>query len=55
MGIIASDMAGNIDFTAYEIDTDYYNAQEQRFQNYLKQPRLPFPTESIPVIPATLF
>lgn len=34
---IAADKAGNIDFTAYEIDADYYRAQEKRFANYKQQ------------------
>lgn len=25
------------DFTAFEIDKDYYDAQEKRFQNFIKQ------------------
>jgi len=28
------------DFTGYELDTDYFNAQEQRFANHIAQPKL---------------
>ncbi len=34
---IAADRAGNIDFTAYELDTEYFDAQEKRFQDYKSQ------------------
>lgn len=34
---IAADKAGNIDFTGYEIDKDYYEAQEKRFKDYKQQ------------------
>ena len=34
---IAADKAGNIDFYGWELDTDYYNASEKRFQDYKKQ------------------
>jgi len=34
---IAADKAGNIDFTAYEIDKDYFDAQEKRFRDYKAQ------------------
>ena len=34
---IAADKAGNIDFTGYEIDKDYYEAQEKRWKNYKAQ------------------
>ena len=34
---IAADKAGNIDFTAYELDKDYYEAQEKRWTNYKAQ------------------
>ena len=34
---IAADKAGNIDFTAYELDKDYYEAQEKRFAIYKSQ------------------
>lgn len=34
------------DFTGYELDKDYYEAQEQRFANHIAQPKLftPIPT-----------
>jgi site-specific DNA-methyltransferase (adenine-specific) len=28
------------DFTGYELDKDYFNAQEQRFANHIAQPKL---------------
>ena len=31
------------DFTGYELDTDYYNAQEERFQRHIAQPKLFMP------------
>ena len=34
---IAADKAGNIDFTAFELDKDYYEGQEKRFKNYKQQ------------------
>lgn len=34
---IAAHKAGNIDFTGYEIDTDYFNAQEKRFKQFVSQ------------------
>jgi site-specific DNA-methyltransferase (adenine-specific) len=34
---IAADKAGNIDFTGYELDTEYYEAQEKRWKDYKKQ------------------
>lgn len=34
---IAAHKAGNIDFVGYELDLDYYLAQEKRFQNYKSQ------------------
>lgn len=40
---IAADMAENIDFYACEIDKDYFDAQQKRFETYLKQPRIQFP------------
>ncbi len=40
---IAAHKAGNIDFTGYELDKDYYEAQELRFKTYLSQPSLQFP------------
>lgn len=33
----AAHKAGNIDFTGYEIDADYFLAQEKRFKNYQSQ------------------
>ena len=37
---IAADKAGNIDFTACEIDQEYFNDQEKRFNQYKQQLRL---------------
>ena len=34
---IAADKAGNIDFIGYELDKDYYEAQEKRWKNYKSQ------------------
>jgi site-specific DNA-methyltransferase (adenine-specific) len=34
---IAADKAGNIDFVGYELDKDYYEAQEKRWKNYKAQ------------------
>jgi len=34
---IAADKAGNIDFTAYEIDQDYLKAQEKRYREFKQQ------------------
>mgnify|MGYP003442066985 CR=1 FL=1 len=34
---IAADKAGNIEFTAYEIDKDYFAAQEKRWKDYKSQ------------------
>ena len=34
---IAADKAGNIDFYGWELDTDYFNASEKRFNDYKKQ------------------
>lgn len=34
---IAAEKAGNIDFTGYEIDADYYHAQQKRYQNFISQ------------------
>ena len=36
---IACEKAG-LDFTGFELDQDYYEAQEKRFKDHLKQPRL---------------
>lgn len=35
------------DFTGYELDTDYFNAQEERFANHIAQPKLFAPTPVI--------
>jgi site-specific DNA-methyltransferase (adenine-specific) len=37
---IAAHKAGNIEFTAYEIDKDYFEAQEKRFRNHISQLKL---------------
>lgn len=34
---IAADKAGNIDFVGFELDKDYYEAQEKRWAEYKKQ------------------
>lgn len=34
---IAADKAGNIDFVGYELDKDYFEAQEKRWMNYKAQ------------------
>lgn len=34
---IAADKAGNIDFWGYELDKDYYEAQEKRWMDYKSQ------------------
>lgn len=34
---IAADKAGNIDFYGWEIDKDYYEAQEKRWKDYKSQ------------------
>lgn len=34
---IAADKAGNIDFTACELDTEYFIAQEKRWKDYKSQ------------------
>ena len=34
---IAADKAGNIDFVGYEIDKDYFEAQEKRWRDYKSQ------------------
>ena len=39
---IAAYKAGNIDFTGYELDKDYYEAQEKRFATYLQQQQINF-------------
>ena len=43
---IAAHKAGNIDFWAYELDTDYYLAEEQRFSHYIAQTNL-FNTDTV--------
>ena len=37
---IAADRAGNIDFYGYELDPDYYAAQEKRWAEYKAQLKL---------------
>lgn len=37
---IAADKAGNIEFTGFEIDKDYFEAQEERFRLYKSQLKL---------------
>jgi len=37
---ISADKAGNINFTAFEIDKEYFDAQEKRFQQYKQQLKL---------------
>ena len=37
---IAADKAGNIDFTGYELDKDYFEASQKRYENYKLQLRL---------------
>ncbi len=37
---IAAEVAGNIDFTGYELDEEYFLAQEKRFKIHMMQPRL---------------
>lgn len=39
---IAADKAGNIDFTAFEIDEQYFDDSVKRFENYSKQLKLQF-------------
>ncbi len=34
---IAAHKAGNIDFTGYEIDKEYWDGQEKRYQDFIKQ------------------
>lgn len=41
------------DFTGYELDKDYYEAQERRFADHIAQPKLWEPT-SVPVIQGDL-
>jgi len=42
------------DFTGYELDKDYFDAQEARFANHIAQPKLWEPTQT-PVIQETMF
>lgn len=35
------------DFTGYELDVDYYNAQEERFQRHIAQPKLFMPEPQV--------
>lgn len=44
---IAADMAGNIDYYSTEIDPDYFNSAETRWQNYKAQTVLTFPESKI--------
>lgn len=37
---IAANKAGNIDFTGFELDKDYYEAQEKRWKGFKAQTRL---------------
>lgn len=37
---IASDKAGNIEFVGYELDKDYFEAQEKRWREYKMQQKL---------------
>ena len=37
---IAANKAGNIDFTGFELDKDYYEAQEKRWLGFINQTRL---------------
>jgi site-specific DNA-methyltransferase (adenine-specific) len=37
---IAANKAGNIDFTGFELDKDYYEAQEKRWKGFIAQTRL---------------
>ena len=37
---IAANKAGNIDFTGFEIDKDYFEAQEKRWKAFIAQTRL---------------
>jgi len=39
---IAADLAGNIDFYAYEIDADYFRDEEKRYKIFKSQQRLEF-------------
>ena len=37
---IAADKAGNIDFTGYEIDKDYFDASVKRYNQFTAQVRM---------------
>ena len=37
---IAANKAGNIDFVGFELDKDYYDAQEKRWKAFISQTRL---------------
>lgn len=37
---IAANRAGNIDFVGFELDRDYYEAQEKRWKGFISQTRL---------------
>ena len=39
---IAATKAGNIDFVGYELDKDYFEAQEKRYKNFVSQQVLVF-------------
>ena len=52
---IAADKAGNIDFTGYEIDADYFEAHLKRWDNYKRQAVMTFPDEKIEKINPILF
>lgn len=43
------------DFTGYELDTDYFNAQEERFARHIAQPKLWEPQDVSPLIQEGLF
>ena len=43
---ISAHKAGNIDFTGYETDKYYYEAQEKRFEIFQRQPSLNFATSA---------
>lgn len=40
---IAAHKAGNIDFTGYELDKDYYEAAEKRYKQFISQQVIQFP------------
>lgn len=43
------------DFTGYELDTDYFNAQEERFARHIAQPNMFAPTEQKIITQGTMF